>query len=123
MQVQLAATTFGAGTVHGGLGLEGGLRLLLDALHGQLAASPRRVYGRLRLMFGSARAIPAGLVIAILQPDQHSAGFNRLVVFDLHRCHIARHARTQCNPIGADVGVVGTFQVAPGGEPVASERQ
>ena len=56
--------------------------------------------------------------IAIVDPRQQLAGLDRLVVADQHLTDIARHLRRDDGGIGLHIGVVGGFEISPGG-PVA----
>ena len=72
------------------------------------------------------RDIGTGLVqrraeIALVDPGQHLSGLHRLVVVNQHFRDIAGHLRRDDRGVGLDVGVIGRFQISPGGEVAVAE--
>jgi hypothetical protein len=123
LHIQFTAALFGGGAAHDGLSLQDGLLLQVDALGRYLLAGLGGGQCRLCLGHASPGLVEAGAVVAVLQAHQHIAGFHRLVVSHLDLGYVARHAWAQGHPVGADIGIVGGFQIAAGAEPVAGEGQ
>ena len=74
----------------------------------------------------SPRDVGVGLIergseIAIVNPGQHLSRFYRLVVADQDFREIAGHFRRNDRGVGFDIGVIGRFQVPPGGEVAVPE--
>ncbi len=98
---------FGGGNV-GGLLFDD--RLLQGDLRIEVAD---RGLGRIDVGMGGIERRPE---VAVVDPGQNLPGFHRLVVADQHLRDVAGDLWRDDRGVGLDVGVVGRFQVAAGGE-------
>ena len=83
---------------------------------------------RIEVMNGGRGGIDVGMglrkrgpEIAVVDPRQQLTGLDRLVVADQYVGDIARHLRRDDGRIRLHIGVVGGFEIAPGGEVAVAE--
>ena len=69
----------------------------------------------------SLRRLQRQPVVAVVEPRDHVAGLDRLVVRDLDRGDIALHLGGEDGDVALDIGIVRADQEAPVGPPVVAE--